>query len=107
MLCSIVLLKLVLLLYVSRIRSFGLFLFRIQFWKLWIHLDILDGGWPHHKVSTYTGQHNTEKRGPYIHASSCTRSHDSIIRVIQDVCIFGIKYFESLKRFSGFYIWPH
>jgi hypothetical protein len=56
------------LLYISRIRPCGLFRIKPNIRNCESFLDIfggtlLDGGSARRKVSTYTAQHNTEKRG--------------------------------------------
>jgi hypothetical protein len=77
------------LLFVSRIRPFGLFRFEMNFcnyghykdfWK-----DSLCGGSAKHKVSTYRVQHNTEKTRANIHTSSEIRTHDLSVRVVQTI----------------------
>jgi len=50
-----------------------------------MYLDILvglfGGGSAYHKASTYTGQHNTDKR-TYIHTSSGIRTHDPSVQMV-------------------------
>jgi len=43
----------------------------------------LDGGSARRRVSTYTGQHNTEKRA-HIHTPSGIRSRDPSARAVED-----------------------
>jgi hypothetical protein len=48
-----------------------------------IWYDSLDGKSARRKAFTYTGQHNTEKRG-HIHASSGIPSRDPSVRAVED-----------------------
>jgi hypothetical protein len=63
----------------------------------------LDEGSAHRKASTYTGRHNTEKRGHTSIISSGIRTHEPTVRAVQIILTLDREATEG----GAYYHWKH